>query len=95
MHCITSPEAPWPAAAFTSARYATLAVDFDATPLDVQSSWQVWARDEQARPVVLAHSQRRVVCLLMRPDSLMSDELARGVLRHCLQFASLQGSPLR
>ncbi|MBC7379741.1 MAG: chorismate-binding protein [Burkholderiaceae bacterium] len=95
MHCITSPEAPWPAAAFTSARYATLAVDFDATPLDVQSSWQVWARDEQARPVVLAHSQRRVVCLLMRPDSLMSDEFARGVLRHCLQFASVQGGPLR
>jgi anthranilate/para-aminobenzoate synthase component I len=95
MHCITSPEAPWPAAAFTSARYATLAVDFDATPLGVRSSWQVWARDEQARPVVLAHSQRRVVCLLMRPDSLMSDDLARGVLRHCLQFASLQGRPLR
>ena len=87
IHCSTSPEAPWQGAAFISARYATLAVDFAATPAGVQALWQIWANDADSRPVVLAHAERRVVCLLMRPESLMSDEVALRSLWHCLQFA--------
>jgi anthranilate/para-aminobenzoate synthase component I len=87
VHCKALPEAPWEVPTFTSARYATLEIDFAVTPAPVQTGWQVWARDQAAQAVVLANVERQVVCLLMRPDSLMSDESARQVLKSSLQFA--------
>lgn len=90
VRCTTSPDAPWQATAFNSARYATLAVDFGGGA-DL-AGWQVWARDDALQPVVLAHGGRRVVCLLMRPESLMSDDIARMALQASLVFASTDGA---
>ena len=36
----------------------------------------------------ITHAVRRVACLLLRPESLLSDELARDWLRVALAFAA-------
>ncbi len=82
--------APWrPLRAFFAARYATLAVDWAAGPaLDETGGWQRWLCDEHGAPLIVAHAARRVVCMLIRPDSLMSDDCARDALRTALAFAA-------
>ena len=74
-------------------RYATLAVDWasDRKPADA-SDWVVWTHDDQERPLVLAHARHRTVCLLLRPDSLLSAALARVVLRAAIAYAAGSGA---
>jgi len=88
------PGAPGGAARpFVAMRYATLALD---DPLadgavcgaEPASAWAPWLRDEAGRPLVLARAADRTVCFLIRPESLLSDPLARDLLRAALAFAA-------
>ncbi|WP_395058442.1 chorismate-binding protein [Polaromonas sp.] len=88
LRCQATAAAPWThAGEFTAARYASYALQAGDTP----SGWQTWALDTQGQPVALAHAGRRLVCLLFRPDSMLSDPQARQVLRAALAFA---GAPV-
>ena len=70
-------------------RYATLGlVEGPSGEGNGDSSWQVWVRDETDRPLVLADARRRIVCLLIRPESLLSDSAALEVLKAALAFAA-------
>lgn len=89
VRCTPTKDAPWPdGRPFLSARYATLALAPDAEAALLRAGWQVWARDEVGAPVAFAQAPTRTVCLMFRPDSLMSDEAARAVLRTALLFAA-------
>ena len=77
-----------PREAFVAMRYATLELAAGAAaPL---AGWAVWAADDTGRPMVLAHAALRTVCLLMRPESLLSDPAALEVLRAALVFAAAE-----
>jgi anthranilate/para-aminobenzoate synthase component I len=93
VQCLPNVEGHGPASrAFTAMRYATLAIDWALQRRPATASgWVVWIHDERQRPLVLAHAARRTVCLLLRPDSLLSDELARAVLRAAIAFAAGPG----
>ena len=85
VQCQATAAAPWPnAGEFTAARYASYAL----LASDMPTGWQSWALDGQGHPVALAHAGRRLVCLLFRPDSMLSDPQARQVLRAALAFAA-------
>jgi hypothetical protein len=85
MHATATDQAPWSGARhFITARYASLAL---TDPAAVLPGWAVWAQDAQQRPVLLAHAQDRVVCLLYRPDSLLSGAAALHSLRAALAWA--------
>lgn len=80
--CSATADAPWRGeASFIAARYASYRLEA------VPPGWSVWALDSQARPVALAHGERRAVALLFRPDSLLSDPQAVLCLRAALAFA--------
>ncbi|MFI5445478.1 chorismate-binding protein [Polaromonas sp. UC242_47] len=70
---------------FITARYASLALANHAALLP---GWTVWAHDEHQGAVLLAHPQDRVVCLLYRPDSLLSGTAALHSLRAALAWAA-------
>lgn len=90
--CRASAEAPWAdTGVFVAARYASLALAADGLP----SGWQVWVRDNQGEPVVLAHAGRRLVALLFRPDSLLSEPPALQVLGAALAFVSAAADDAR
>ena len=83
--CSTTAAAPWRSGSpFAAARYASAALQAG----DMPAGWQAWALDEQGQPVALAHAGRRVVCLLFRPDSLLSSPQALQLLRAALAFAA-------
>jgi isochorismate synthase EntC len=83
--CSTTAAAPWRSdSPFAAARYASAALQAG----DLPAGWQAWALDEQGQPVALAHAGRRVVCLLFRPDSLLSSPQALQLLRVALAFAA-------
>ena len=74
---------------FVAMCYATLAlVEGPKDQGHGDSGWQVWVRDEADRPLVLADARRRVVCMLIRPESLLSDAAALDVLKAALAFAA-------
>ncbi len=84
--CATTDAAPWRSdVPFVAARYASAALQEAALPAE---GWQAWALDEQGQPVALAHAGRRVVCLLFRPDSMLSSSPALQLLRAALAFAA-------
>lgn len=84
--CTTTAAAPWRSdSPFAAARYASAALQAG----DLPAGWQAWALDEQGQPVALAHAGRRVVCLLFRPDSLLSSPQALQLLRAALAFAAV------
>ncbi|HZV93633.1 MAG TPA: chorismate-binding protein [Caldimonas sp.] len=64
---------------FRVMRYGSIGVDTTRAP--AASAWQAWLVDDADRPVALAHRSRRTVCLLFRPESLLSDAAAGQVLR--------------
>ena len=70
----------------SAARYATLALD-RADGARLGAGWLVWHEDEAGAPLVLAHPPTRTVCLLYRPDSLLSDQAGRDLLREAIAFA--------
>ena len=87
--CTSMPGAPWGGGGtFLAARYASFKLENSALPPD----WQAWAVDAQGQPMVLADPVRRRVCLLFRPDSLLSDPQALQVLRASLAFAAFEAS---
>ena len=84
--CTTTAAAPWRSdTPFAAARYASGALQAG----DLPAGWQAWALDEQRQPVALAHADRRVVCLLFRPDSMLSSPQALQLLRAALAFAAV------
>ncbi|MEO7007632.1 MAG: chorismate-binding protein, partial [Caldimonas sp.] len=89
LHCVPTGAAPWrDKRAFAALRHATLAVDWAAAASSAAvHGWTVWALDDAQRPAVLAHAARRSVCLLLRPESLLSDPLAHAALRAAIAFA--------
>ncbi|MEO8526658.1 MAG: chorismate-binding protein [Caldimonas sp.] len=93
--CVPVPGAPGiDARPFVAMRYATLALDESIRVIDDKLSgggdavavWAPWLRDDAGRPLVLAFG--RTVCFLVRPESLLSDPLARDLLRAAIVFAS-------
>jgi anthranilate/para-aminobenzoate synthase component I len=80
---------------FVAMRYATLALAATMSGHDLGSveaahaipGWSPWLRDEAGQPLVLAREADRTVCFLVRPESLLSDPLARDVLRAAIAFA--------
>ena len=91
VRCVPTTVAPvdLQARPFVAMRYATLALDMEprARPVDAEG-WQVWFRDGDGVPLVLVEEGRRIVCLLIRPESLLSDPLALELLKAALAFAS-------
>jgi isochorismate synthase EntC len=84
LNCSATEDAPWTdAGPFAAARYASLGLSTGA----LAAGWVVWVRDEQGQALALAHAENRIVCLLFRPDSLLSDPQALQVLRAALAFA--------
>jgi hypothetical protein len=77
---------------FFAMRYATLALDpGPRTGPGDRAAWQVWVRDADEAPLVLAEPGRRIVGLLIRPESLLSDPSAHDVLKAALVFATAPG----
>lgn len=81
---------------FVAMRYATLALgepmpvgaDAAIDAGEAASAWTTWLHDDAGRPLVLSHHVDRVVCFLIRPESLLSDPLARDLLRAAIAFAA-------
>ena len=95
--CVPLPGAPGGAQrSFTAMRYATLALaepmsDGADAAVDAKGdavAWTPWLRDGAGRPLVLARAADRTVCFLIRPESLLSDSLARDLLRAAIRFAA-------
>lgn len=92
LRCTATADAPWNGTdSFAAARYASLAL----LTGDLPAGWVVWARDERGQAVALAHGARRTVCLLFRPESLLSDPHAQQVLRAALAFVSAAADDTR
>ena len=88
--CTPTAAAPWRSdGPFAVARYASAALQAG----DLPAGWQAWALDEHKQPVALAHAGRRVVCLLFRPDSMLSGPQALQLLRAALAFAAVTTAP--
>lgn len=88
--CSATADAPWADKnPFVTARYGSMAL----LAGDLPGGWQVWARDDRGQPVALAHAGSRLVCLLFRPDSLLSEAQALQVLRAALAFAAKTPNP--
>jgi hypothetical protein len=81
LRCLPTQHAPWPAASpFAAARYASLALEDQPT----LPGWEVWLTDEARRPLALVHPDSRWACLLLRPDSLLSQPQALQLLAAAL-----------
>ncbi len=84
LRCIPAAAAPCAPEAFCVGMYGTVSLATrDAT---MPPDWDVWASDDQGRPLALAHPAERCVCLLFRPDSLLCAPAARELLRSALAF---------
>jgi hypothetical protein len=90
VRCLPSGAGSWqPERAFFVARYASLELDWDASrDMARRSGWRAWLNDERGSPLLLAHEGRALVCMLFRPDSLMSDDLSREALREAILFTA-------
>ena len=66
--------------AFAVGSYATVSL----ADAPVPPGWQVWARDDEGRPLAVAQPAERCVCLLFRPDSLLCEPRAHDLLRAAL-----------
>ncbi len=90
IRCTPCASAPGSAAApFIAARYLRSAT----APGSVQVGWEVWAVDEESGAQVLAHAGRRLVCMLFRPDSLLSEPAARAMLAAALVWCAAGDPP--
>lgn len=50
--------------------------------------WSVWATDEERLPQVLVHEQRRLACIMFRPESLLSQPAALELLQAALALCA-------
>ncbi len=87
VRCMPAVHAPLPAAPFTAARYATLALASGST---LPTPWTIWARDDAGTPVAAVHEAQRLACLLVRPDSLLAGDAARALLASALALCAPQ-----
>lgn len=55
---------------------------------EARHGWSVWARDEERRPQVLVHGERRLACFLIRPESLLSQPAAVTMLLAALALCA-------
>ncbi|HXD41418.1 MAG TPA: chorismate-binding protein [Ramlibacter sp.] len=70
---------------FIAARYLRRSV----ANAELRPGWSAWANEEESGlPEVLVHAQRRLACLLFRPDSLLSQQSARDLLCAALALCS-------
>jgi isochorismate synthase EntC len=72
------------AGAFIAARYLRRRL----TDAVVLPGWDVWASDEAGAPQVLAQRERRLACLLFRPDSLLSQPAAVAMLAAAIRLCA-------
>jgi anthranilate/para-aminobenzoate synthase component I len=83
LRCLPTADAPIAPDGFIAARYLRR----DLADVDVPAGWTVWARGEDGSPQVLVQPERRIACILFRPDSLLSqpaaDELLAAALAWC------------
>jgi len=74
---------------FVAMRYATLTLGAAPAGKGADDAvWEVWIRDDADTPLVLADVRRRIICLLIRPESLLSDPAALQVLKTALAVAA-------
>ena len=85
LRCIPTADALIAQDGFIAARYLRR----DLAGGELVAGWVVWARGEDGSPQVLVHSQRRLACLLMRPDSLLSQPAARDLLAAALACCAI------
>ena len=84
LSCTVTAEAPWrQTSRFFAGRYAGFHLQAPAQP---EPEWQAWVVDASGSPVVLACARRQLVCILFRPDSLLSGTQARQVLVTALSY---------
>ena len=96
LRCTVTAQAPWrQASSFVAGRYAGFSLHAQPQPQaqpqtqpQTQPDWQVWVIDASGNPLVLASTRRRVVCILFRPDSLLSGLQARQVLAAALTYCA-------
>jgi hypothetical protein len=72
---------------FISAKYA----GYSLQPLqnnEVPDGWQIWSTDQTGTPSSMVHPSKKIACILFRPDSMMSDEAAKLLLKQALHLAS-------
>jgi anthranilate/para-aminobenzoate synthase component I len=67
-------------APFIAARYLRSRLAASGLP----AGWAAWASDEEGEPQVLVHAQRRLACILFRPESLLSQPGAVDMLKAVL-----------
>jgi len=72
---------------FISAKYA----GYSLQPLQnnrVPDGWQIWSTDQTGTPSSMVHPSKKIACILFRPDSMMSDDAAKLLLKEALHLAS-------
>ena len=72
---------------FISAKYA----GYSLQPLQnnrVPDGWQIWTTDQTGTPSSMVHPSKKIACILFRPDSMMSDDAAKLLLKEALHLAS-------
>ena len=87
LHQITSSAPTAMPKQFISAKYASYALQ----PLQnnlAPEGWQIWSTDEAGTPSSMVHPSKKIACILFRPDSMMSDDAAKLLLKEALKLAS-------
>ena len=94
MRCVPTADAPWTEQR-ASRRCAMRPSASIGCPRVDRPTARAGSRgcDEHGRPVVLAHPERRTVCLLLRPDSLLADAIARDALLAAIAFVTNPQKP--
>ena len=72
---------------FISAKYANHSLQLHQNK-QIPEGWKIWSYDECGTPSAMAYPALKIVCILFRPDSMMSDEGAKQMLKAALLFAS-------
>ena len=86
LRCTATAQAPWrQTTRFFAGRYASFDLPAHALPVP---EWQAWVVDASGSPVVVACARRRLVCILFRPDSLLSGPQARRVLAAAISYCA-------
>lgn len=85
LSCLPTSASPWAGgASFIAARYASSELADTA----LLPGWEAWLRDPDGRAVMLVHAERRLACLLHRPESMLSSNTALSGFRDTLAWIS-------
>jgi len=69
---------------FVTATYAQFQIQNTSPP----PGWTVWTEDQNGLASTWLHAEKKLACLLFRPDSMMSDKGAQEVFQKALSFIS-------